>query len=316
MSISPPLARRSSGSTARVSMLAKPCSSKVREIEAITSRSTARAAGSSSGKPLSGVGRLMGQSPRVTWPGRAVVGEVEQERVGGALAADRGLLAVPGQHHDVVGQGEHLGAQGLEHRGVVAAGQVGAPDRAGEEQVAGEHHLGDVVGLVRRTEGDRALGVARRVVDGDREAGQLEALPVGELGDVVGLDELVAPAEQHRGGLAGDAGHRVGEQVTVGGVDPGGGVVGARDRGHRPHVVDVAVGEQDGDGLEAVLADDLGDAGGGVLAGVDDHALRAGAGGHDVAVGGPRTRWEPGDQHPGRLSTARCVASMGRCRPE
>jgi hypothetical protein len=41
-------------------------------------------------------------------------------------------------------------------------------------------------------------------------------------------------------------------------------------------VVDVAVGEQDGDGLEPVLADDLGDARGGVLARVDHDALGAG----------------------------------------
>ena len=87
--------------------------------------------------------------------------EVLEEGVGGALAPDRGLLAVPGEHDDVVGQRQHLVGQAAQHGGVVAAGQVGATDGAGEEQVAGEHHLRDVLLRVRRTEGHRALGVAR-----------------------------------------------------------------------------------------------------------------------------------------------------------
>ena len=35
----------------------------------------------------------------------------------------------------------------------------------------------------------------------------------------------------------------------------------------------------------------------GVLAGVDDQALRARLGGHQVAIGGERAGWEPGDKH-------------------
>jgi hypothetical protein len=94
------------------------------------------------------------------------------------------------------------------------------------------------------------------VVDRDREPGQLEARAVGQLRDVVRLDELVAATEQHRGGLAANAGHRVGEQVAVGRVDPGRGVVGAGHRRDRPHVVDGPC-EQDRDGFEVVLAHDL-----------------------------------------------------------
>ena len=73
---------------------------------------------------------------------------------------------------------------------------------------------------------------------------------------------------------------------------------------HGPHVVDVAVGEQHGDRLEPVFADDLGDAVGRILAGVDDHALGAGTRRHDVAVRGPGTRREAGNQHSLRLSSA------------
>src|SRR3954469_14616891 len=103
--MSPPLASRSSGSTTRVSMFAKPCSSKVRDREAMTSRSTTRAAGSSSGNPLSGVGLAMSTVLEAQW---------DQVRVGGALPADRRLLPVAGKHDDVVGEGQHLAPQALQ----------------------------------------------------------------------------------------------------------------------------------------------------------------------------------------------------------
>src|SRR6478735_957162 len=103
------------GSTARVSMPAKPCSSKVRRSVSTTCCSTNRCSGSSSGNPLSGVGLAISQ--------------VLEEGVGGALAPDRGLLAVSGEDDDVVGQREHLALEALQHRRMVATGQVGATDR-------------------------------------------------------------------------------------------------------------------------------------------------------------------------------------------
>ena len=63
------------------------------------------------------------------------------------------------------------------------------------------------------------------------------------------------------------------------------------------------------DRLEPVLADDLGDAGGGVLAGVDDHALGAGAGRDDVAVG------RPTDLRGSRRSAPRQTSGVDRVRP-
>src|SRR5688572_33158014 len=75
----------------------------------------------------------------------SVFEELEQEGVGRALAADGGLVAVPREHHDVVGQREHLGAQAAQHRRMVAAREVGASDGALEEEVPGEHDLGDLV---------------------------------------------------------------------------------------------------------------------------------------------------------------------------
>ncbi len=61
---------------------------------------------------------------------------------------------------------------------------------------------------------------------------------------------------------------------------------------------------------EPVLPNDVGHAARRVLAGVDDHALGARPGGQDVAVGGPRTGRERGDQH-GRKATKRLRLCRG-----
>jgi hypothetical protein len=117
--------------------------------------------------------------------------------------------------------------------------------------------------------------VAWGVVDVQAQAGQLDHLTVGQLTDVVGLLEL-EPAEGGPG-LGAEPGQGVGEQVPVGRVDEGRDVAGAGQRGHRPDVVEVAVGEQGRHRLEAVAAAQLVDPGQGVLAGVDDQGLGAGA---------------------------------------
>jgi hypothetical protein len=113
-------------------------------------------------------------------------------------------------------------------------------------------------------------------------AGQLDHLAVGQLADVVGL--LEGQAGEGGPGLGAEPGQRVGEQVPVGRVDEGGDVVGAGQRGHRPDVVEVAVGQQGRHRLEAVAPAELLDAGQGVLAGVDDQGLRAGRGRDQPAV--------------------------------
>src|SRR4051812_15559974 len=107
-------------------MLAKPCSSKVRESEAMTSRSTTRAAGSSSGNPLSGVGlAFIDSKSSGGWTCGTVLLQLEQEGVGRALATDGRLLTMTRQHHDVVGQREDLLGEAAQHRRVVAPRQVG-----------------------------------------------------------------------------------------------------------------------------------------------------------------------------------------------
>src|SRR5215469_6574026 len=64
--------------------------------------------------------------------------ESGKERVGPALDADGRLRAVAGQHKRVVALPCQRAGQAAQHRLVIAARQVRAADRAGEQQVAGE----------------------------------------------------------------------------------------------------------------------------------------------------------------------------------
>ena len=114
------------------------------------------------------------------------------------------------------------------------------------------------------------------------QAGQLDHLAVGQLPDVVGLLEH-QPAEGGPG-FGAEAGQGVGEQVPVGRVDEGRDLVGPGQRGHRPDVVEVPVGQQGRHRLEAVAPAELVDPAQGVLAGVDDQGLRARRGGDQPAV--------------------------------
>ena len=176
-------------------MLAKPCSSKVRDSEAITARSTTRCSGSSSGNPLSGrTGRLghrwLQTSGRL---GRGPAGgQVLQERVGRALAADRRLLAVAREHDDVVGSGSTLVARLRSIVGWSPPGRSVRPIEPAKsrspENISSETSC-SAYGVRKVTE----PRVARGVVDQEREGGKLEHLLVGELLDIVGLGPLVVP---------------------------------------------------------------------------------------------------------------------------
>src|ERR1035441_9652849 len=71
----------------------------------------------------------------------------------------------------------------------------------------------------------------------------------------------------------------------------------AGDGGDRPDGVDMTVRRQHRHRLEPVLCEDLLDPVFRVLARVDDEALLAGPGRHDVAIRGERAGRESGDQH-------------------
>lgn len=72
------------------------------------------------------------------------------------LVEDGGRLAVTGENGGVVGQAIQSSVYAVAERFVVASGEVGAPDAAAEERVAGEHPALDF-GI----EADAASGVAR-----------------------------------------------------------------------------------------------------------------------------------------------------------
>ncbi len=153
----------SSGSTARVSIPAYPCSSKVRRSTSSTCCSTTRPAGSHSGKPDSGVGRAIGEILSRRWcrVGRQGSGGrryVPQVRVAAQLGADRAARPVARHHHRV---GHVLGEPGQAqgHRPGVAARQVRPAHGAGEQHVPGQQ--GRRAGVLDQV-GGRALGVPGR----------------------------------------------------------------------------------------------------------------------------------------------------------
>ena len=229
-----------------------------------------------------------------------------------------GLLAVAGQHHDVVGQRQHLGRRRL--RSIVGWSPPGRSVRPIEpaksrspENITSETSSRRGYGERKVTEPSVWPGVWSTT---NRRPASSSSWQVGQLADVVRLGALVVAAEQHLGGLGGHAGHRVGEQVPVAGwIQAVASYAPATGATHHmwstwPWVTSTLTG------LSRCSATTLGDAVGGVLAGVDDHALGAGSRRHDVAVGAPRTCGEAGDQHRPALSADEVTAAhrLGRAR--
>ena len=204
------------------------------------------------------------------------------------------------------GQRQDLRGQGAHHRVGVAAGQIGAPDAAREEDVArqqGAVDTVDTVGVGRRTrqgEHHRPLGMARGMDDAELEPCDREPLAVGELHDVVRLPPGRLRAElllEHPDERRVERGQGVAQPVGVVGVDRGGDAVRPAHGGDGVDVVGVAVGEQHRGGAQAVLDEHLGQPGLDPDAGVDDDALLTGRGRHDIAVRGERERGEADDEH-------------------
>ena len=179
---------------------------------------------------------------------------------------------------------------------MVAAGQVGASDGAGEEQVPGEEHGRDVRAL-GHPERHRPLGMARRVRDGRTpDPPELRSAPSASSRTSSGSPTVSSPISGMPDGAA-ERLLRVAHHVAVLGVDPGRDVVGPAHRDDRGDMVDVAVGEDDRDGLEPMLGERVLDSLGGLVARVDDHALLTRGGGDQVTVGPPGPGGEPGNEH-------------------
>ena len=99
--------------------------------------------------------------------------------------------------------------------------------------------------------------------------------------------------------------------VHVQGVDIDRGPGGLVDGEHRPGVIVVAVGDEDGLGLQVVVVDIVQD-GAGFRAGVDDGAAQGLFVGHHIAVGAQLPYGETFDQH-SASSLRRIAARTGGC---
>src|SRR6476661_5819342 len=130
----------------------------------MTASSTTRCEGSSSGKPLSGVTRLISQPLRASpyasakppgslrdfdFAGTPHLGadapamlahscQLPKKRVGRAFHPDCGRLTVSRIDHRVVGHWQDDGLQRMQHLVHRATGQIDPADRTGEDEVTGE----------------------------------------------------------------------------------------------------------------------------------------------------------------------------------
>ena len=129
------------------------------------------------------------------------------------------LLAVAGQHDGLVGVLSEGAPQAAQHRRVVAAGQVGAADRAREEQVAGEQQRCFVGG---KSERDRAGRVPGHVVDAEAQPGERRACAPSTSSRTSSGSPNVTPARPSAATKSAcHQRHRVGELRAVGGVHVG-----------------------------------------------------------------------------------------------
>ncbi len=95
---------------------------------------------------------------------------------------------------NLVWEGQNAVVDGLEQGSGIAAGQVGASDRAGEESISG-----DEKGMVGEIEATAAFGVAWGVDDGAAEAGDGDNLAVLKIviGDATSGVGYAEPAGLH-----------------------------------------------------------------------------------------------------------------------
>ena len=192
-------------------------------------------------------------------------------------------------HPGLIRQREDGARERLEQLLVRPARQVGASDRATEEQIAGEQP-------VLRTEGDRAPRVARSVVDDELQPGQVQRLAVTQHTHVIGLTE-VEPTEDGRAFGHAERRSRIRHHEPVVGVDQRRNPMRAAHGDDRKDVVEVAVGEQDGSGLEPVLSNDLIHRVFYADSWVDDDAFLAGRGRDDETVRLESSGDDTTDQH-------------------
>lgn len=180
---------------------------------------------------------------------------------------------------------------------MIAARKIGPTDGTREEDVTGQHHVGE-------SEHHRALGVPRSMVDRDRETGHVDLLGVGDGADVTRLlpaGTLTELLLEHRDEHGVQGSQRVGQSVRVITVDQGRDVVGPADGSDRVDVIRVAMRQQHGCRSESVFGqrglDGLDDSD----PGVDDDAFLTSLRRHHVAISVECRGRDTDDQHAARV---------------
>ena len=220
--------------------------------------------------------------------------------------------AVPGQHHHRVGQRQDLGAQAVHHASGSPPGRSVRPiepaNRTSPEKTSGSWS---------RSGGEhrRARGVPGRVGGDEVDPGHRDERSVVQLATSSGSTNPERPGaswgNSARSPRPSSATGR--QQSAVVRMHPARGLGGPAERGDRPHVVEMPVGDHHRDRLQPVLGNQVRDADGGVHPRIDDHALRSAVRGHHVAVGLPRPSGKEAQRARGeRIGQDGCMTESGR----
>jgi len=215
---------------------------------------------------------------------------IHQKRIALAFGGDRGEFAVAGDDYGFVRQGQHCVVQRAHDFLHGAAGEVGAPDGAGEESVTGDQFF-----LRFKIEADAAFGVAGSVQDlGGVRSGR----------DAVAGRDAAVNFDFARRGHADPRGLHIEhlQQRIVVLVEQDGRAGGGTEFHGSADVVNVGVGNDDLLDLEIVLADEGEDVVD-VVAGINDHGLARGLVADDGTVARERADGQDLVDH---LSIVRC----------
>ena len=183
-----------------------------------------------------------------------------EKRIGLPFLSDRGLRAMTGNYQGGVGKHQKPVAERSENLRSIAARQVGASNRSGEESVSGQEQI-----LPREMQANASWGVPRRVQNIRGQLRQTYAQPI--FGEYIRSGNL-------RGGNPEPARLHVhhGEQAQIVLIQDYGRSGCLPQLDSASHMVDVGVGDDDLLYREAMLGQPRQNAGH-VIARIDDHRL-------------------------------------------
>ncbi len=137
---------------------------------------------------------------------------------------------------------------------------------------------------------------------------------IHDLPHIGGLGEVNAKLLQHAPRIRSHLRVWVRNAVTIRRMDERGDFVAVGHGKNGKHVIDVAVREEDCNGLKASLPNDIGNAWRGIHAGIDDDTFRAIALAQNPAIGAPRPRFERLEHGFTSESGVWCPRVMTTCR--